>query len=281
MSLAPEHFGPHSASDNAANARSSDRPIPRARRRTLGGSAGSRSNGGYRVVVAEELGDAVRSLQSFALPGDLTARIAGLEWELAGKERSAAVSTLADERVTSAMLAGAVAVKRVAGEINVAIHALGILLALPHVLEPHERIESLSLGAGNTGRSFDLETDRQVAEFKFIAWRGGAEAIRQNGLFIDIFRLALAETDRRKVVYLTGLDHPLRFLRGRRALGSVLSKSSSAAARFHEAYGDRYAVVADYWRDVSATVELVDLLPLLPVLGGLPPEDSASPSTVS
>jgi hypothetical protein len=40
------------------------------------------------------------------------------------------------------------------------------------------------------GRSFDLETDRQVAEFKFIAWRGGAEAIRQNGLFIDIFRLA-------------------------------------------------------------------------------------------
>ena len=164
------------------------------------------------------------------MPGDLTARIAGLEWELAGKERSAAVSTLADERVTSAMLAGAVAVKRVAGEINVAIHALGILLALPHVLEPHERIESLSLGAGNTGRSFDLETDRQVAEFKFIAWRGGAEAIRQNGLFIDIFRLALAETDRRKVVYLTGLDHPLRFLRGRREGHDVMP---FARGQFH------------------------------------------------
>ncbi|MDQ3730083.1 MAG: hypothetical protein M3355_10920 [Actinomycetota bacterium] len=219
--------------------------------------------------MVDDLASAVRSLQEFARPGELTAKISDLEWALSGRERSAVLERLARERVTEAMLAGAVEVKRVAGEVNVAIHALGILLALPHVLEPGERIESLSLGAGNTGRTFDLETDRQVAEFKFIAWRGGAESIRQNGLFIDIFRLALAETDRRKVVYLTGLEHPLRFLRGRRALTSVLSKSSSAAARFRNAYGDRYVVVSDYWRDVSGNVELVDVLPLVPALGGL------------
>lgn len=115
-----------------------------------------------------------------------------------------------------------------------------------------------------------------MAEFKFIAWRGGAESIRQNGLFIDIFRLALTETDRRKVVYLTGLEHPLRFLRGRRALTSVLSKSASAAARFGNAYGDRYVVVSDYWRDVSGTVELVDLLPLVPALAALPEEPACA-----
>lgn len=189
------------------------------------------------------------------------------------QERSVALETLVREGVNEEMLAGAIAVKRIAGEVNVAIHALGILLALPYVLEPGERIESVSLGAGNTGRPFDLETDRQVAEFKFIAWRGGAESIRQNGLFIDIFRLALADTDRRKVVYLTGLEHPLRFLRGGRALASVLSKSASAQERFREAYGDNYVVVSDYWRDASSRVELIDLLPLVPALGGLPTEE--------
>lgn len=223
--------------------------------------------------MADDLASAVRALQEFARPGELTARISDLEWALSGRERSAALETLARERVSEEMLAGAIEIKRVAGEVNVAIHALGILLALPHVLQPGERIESLSLGAGNTGRPFDLETDRQVAEFKFIAWRGGAESIRQNSLFIDIFRLAMADTDRRRVVYLTGLEHPLRFLRGRRALGSVLSKNASAASRFREGYGDRYAVVSDYWRDASASVELVDLLPLVPALRGLPADE--------
>ena len=38
--------------------------------------------------------------------------------------------------------------KRLAGQINVTIHALGILLCLPHILEPSERVEPVSLGAG-------------------------------------------------------------------------------------------------------------------------------------
>jgi hypothetical protein len=32
------------------------------------------------------------------------------------------------------------------------------------------------IGAGYTGREFDLETNYRVAEFKFIHWRGGPEA---------------------------------------------------------------------------------------------------------
>jgi hypothetical protein len=230
---------------------------------------------GYRCLVGGDLASAVRSLQEFALPGELTARISALEWALSGLDGSAAVERLAREGVSDPMLTGAIEVKRVAGEVNVAIHALGILLALPHVLDPGERIESLSLGAGNTGRAFDLETDRQVAEFKFIAWRGGPESIRQNGLFVDVFRLALADTDRRKVVYLTGLDHPLRFLHGRRALTSVLSRNTNAATQFREAYGEQYVVVKDYWRDVGDSIELVDLLPLVPALGGIPAEGPA------
>ena len=52
-----------------------------------------------------------------------------------------------------------------AGQVNVVIHALGILISLPYLLEDDEEIQSLSLGAGNTGRRYDLETDRRVAEF--------------------------------------------------------------------------------------------------------------------
>jgi hypothetical protein len=62
------------------------------------------------------------------------------------------------------------------------IHALGILLCLPHILRPGEVIDYVSLGAGNTGRAFDLETSLRVAEFKFIHGQGGPGSIRQNSL---------------------------------------------------------------------------------------------------
>ena len=81
----------------------------------------------------------------------------------------------------------------------------------------------MSLGAGNSGRSWDLETDRQIAEFKFISWRGGPEAIRQNSLFKDFLYLAEHETDKSKHLYVLGTEVPIKFLSGRRAFTSVLS----------------------------------------------------------
>jgi hypothetical protein len=117
----------------------------------------------------------------------------------------AALSTaLEAERVSGRSLEAALEIKRLAGQINVVIHALGILVSLPHLLEPDEVVEELSLGAGNTGRSFDLTTDRRIAAFKFITWRGGAEAIRQNTVFVDVLHLAEADTDRARFLYVTG-----------------------------------------------------------------------------
>lgn len=46
------------------------------------------------------------------------------------------------------------------------------LLSLPNILDSGERVESLSLGAGNTPGGHDLVTDRRIAEFKFTRWRG-------------------------------------------------------------------------------------------------------------
>jgi hypothetical protein len=43
------------------------------------------------------------------------------------------------------VLAAAAALKRLAGQINVSIHAMGILLCLPHILEPYESVKYMSL----------------------------------------------------------------------------------------------------------------------------------------
>ena len=166
-------------------------------------------------------------------------------------------------------LTAASVIKRLAGQVNVAVHALGVLLCLPHLLEPSEVIAYVSLGAGNTGRAFDLETNRRVAEFKFIGWRGGSESIRQNALFKDFFFLAEYEGRKSRFLYVLGTEYPLKFLNGGRALSSVLSRNDRLKQLFEEKYGHRYATVGEYYtarktrvviQDVSRWVS--DLLPV-------------------
>lgn len=175
---------------------------------------------------------------------------------------------LADDGIDESLLLAALLVKRMHGQINVIVHAVGILVSLPHVLESGEMIESLSLGAGNTGRPHDLVTDRRVAEFKFIDWKGGAESIRQNSLFVDLFNLASADTSKRKVLYVVGGREPLKFLHGRRAIGSVLSKNQAVAERFRAMHSDRFAVVSEYFDFVRDGVEIVDLAEVVPAFSG-------------
>ena len=84
-------------------------------------------------------------------------------------------SFLTEARASKNVLAAAGEMKRLSGQIDVVIHALGIFLCLPKIFEGREYIEYASLGAGNTGRAFDLETDHRAAEFKFIQWQGVSE----------------------------------------------------------------------------------------------------------
>jgi hypothetical protein len=209
---------------------------------------------------------AFATLNSFAGPGMLTSRIGELERGLASMTREQAMMTLSTQDVTPALLGAALGIKRMAGQVNVIVHAVGILVSLPYILEPGERIESLSLGAGNTGRAHDLLTDRQIAEFKFIDWRGGAESIRQNGLFVDLFSLASEETTKRRVLYVVGKTMPIRFLRNRRSLASVLSKNRAVADRFYGLHGERFVTVRDYFDTVVDQVEIVDLAEVVPFL---------------
>ncbi len=210
-----------------------------------------------------DLKEATQHLQAMEF-GNLTLRLALLESTFSGQLVESAGKLCEQYNITDTSLEAALTLKAAAAQVNVLIHALGILIVLPRILEDGERVETLSLGAGNTGRRFDLETSHRVAEFKFIHWRGGAESIRQNGLFKDFFYLAEAETPKVRYLYLLGLDHPLRFLNGRRSLSSILTKDQSLREKFQAFYGHRFSVVRDYYFYRRDRVQLRDLTDLVP-----------------
>ena len=211
----------------------------------------------------------VALLSRFTGP-DLTQTLARIEDAVRGVSADACAAFLDDSGAGHEALAAAAEMKRLAGQFNVTIHALGILLCLPHILEPGELVESVSLGAGNTGRQFDLETSFRVAEFKFIRWRGGAESIRQNSIFKDLFLLVESQIPKQKFLYLLGTHHALKFLNGGRALKSVLSLNEKVRESFFGRYGDRFRTVRDYYNAHKGAVRIEDVSPWLPELAVAP-----------
>lgn len=200
----------------------------------------------------------------------LTTRLAALESLFRGVSGGRCAASCTSQRVDPTLLEALLELKRSAAQVNVAIHAVGILLSLPAILKRRERVESLSLGAGNTGRPFDLVTDQRLAEFKFIRWRGGAESIRQNSLFKDFYGLAEERTRKRKYLYVLGLEHPLRFLNGGRSLASVMSRNNKLLSSFQNKYGTRFRAVREYFHYRRHAVHIADLLPIVPILSRLP-----------
>ena len=216
---------------------------------------------------SEGLVEAVALLEALTKAAGLTSWIAGLEDGLQGADGAKVGTTIERDGIGRETLDAALLIKRVSGQINVLVHAIGILNSLPYILEPGERVESLSLGAGNTGRPYDLETDKRVAEFKFTAWRGGPESIRQNQLFKDFFYLVSRPTAKRRYLYVVGKERPMHFFEHGRALTSVLSKDAATEARFRETYGNQFRTVREYFATVRDQVEIVDLADLVPGLG--------------
>lgn len=174
------------------------------------------------------------------------------------------IQSFCDSRgINDAFMASALSIKKIAGQINVVIHAAGILCSLQSIMEPGEVVENVSLGAGNAGRKFDLETNFRVAEYKFIDWQGGSESIRQNGIFKDFFELAEHKTPKRKFLYVVGTEFPLRFLQGGRALTSVLSRYPTILARITEKYGSGIERVCDYYDLKKQEVNICDVAPCI------------------
>jgi hypothetical protein len=193
----------------------------------------------------------------------LTESLSILEEDIVGADASTSLTYCSEKSINDNFIDSALAIKKVAGEINVIIHASGILHALKDILKAGETVQSVSLGAGNTGRKFDLETNLQIAEFKFIDWKGGAESIRQNGIFKDFYELAEYDTEKTKNLYVVGTHYPLKFLNGGRALTSVLSKQPIVYKNILDKYGPEITITRDYYNLHKDLVNVIDVSPYI------------------
>lgn len=229
---------------------------------TLRDVAEDPNSGHMAKIMASDAGGIAQILAGFTGP-KLTGTLAKVEGSINGLTAESCQAFLDEAKAGKQALAAAAEMKRLAGQINVVIHALGILLCLPHILEEGETVEYVSLGAGNTGRAFDLEANRRVAEFKFIRWQGGSETIRQNSIFKDTFELVRHPTKKRKYLYVLGTHHPLKFLKGGRSLDSVLSRHTKLKLAFDKLYGGEFSKVRDWYSAHGGAVAIVDVSPWL------------------
>jgi hypothetical protein len=209
-----------------------------------------------------KIDSAIKAIEAFQ-GRSLTLSLSSIENEIVGLGAKGLVQFCGSRRIDCEFMASAASIKQVAGQINVIIHAAGILCSLPQLLKPGEVVQSVSLGAGNTGRRFDLETNRRIAEFKFIDWRGGSESIRQNSIFKDFFELAEYETAKSKHLYVVGTSHPVKFLESGRALTSVLSRRPETLKQIGRKYGAGVVRVRDYYALKSGEVEIYDISHLI------------------
>ena len=217
--------------------------------------------------------DAAKAIQVFE-KDSLTRKISTIEAQLVRANTDILQSVYPSMGVTTNLLESAITFKRTASQINVLIHAIGILLSLPKILGNDEVVEYLSLGAGNTGRPFDLETNHRIAEFKFINWQGGAESIRQNSLFKDFYLLAEYKTHKQKYLYVLEIKHPIKFLTGGRSLESVLSRNNKLWSEYQLKYGDRFKKVCEYFEYRRSMVQLVDIIDIVPQFSLAQTEDN-------
>lgn len=206
----------------------------------------------------ELLIQAIEKLLNFNSENDLTSRIAQIENDLVNQQSNFVVRYLSKNQLEPDVLESALVVKKSLGQINVIIHALGIVNLLEQILDEDEVIQELSIGAGSTNRPFDLVTNKRIAEFKFINWSGKQDAIRQNNVFKDFFELEVYKTDKKKYLYVLDKDIVLKFLNNNRSLESVLSKNE-IRNKFYEVYGNRYSTVSDYYKENSQKVEIVEI----------------------
>ena len=205
---------------------------------------------------------AIKAIENFQ-GSSLTKNLAKIETSILGFDAKKADVFCNAKGINDDFMSSALSIKDLAGQINVIIHAAGILQSLPFILEKNEIVESVSLGAGNTGRKFDLETNHRVAEYKFIDWKGGAESIRQNGVFKDFYELAEHETNKDKILYVIGTTYPLKFFNGNRALTSVLSRYPKILNEIKDKYGEEIKSVSDYFNLKKSDVSICDVSPYI------------------
>lgn len=217
-------------------------------------------------VVSDEMDllTAVAELDVFLRATPLTEAISALERALEGADRDAAVQAAAASGVTAELLAAALTVRARLGRINDLVHAAGIALALPRLLDEGERITIRpSLAAGNdAGRPYDLRTDLRAAEFKFAQWKG-ADAMRKRQTFKDLVLLAASDAPRAELLVIG--SEPVDFLRSCTSTASWgLDRTKGVRTLFESRFGSLDITIARFTATHAAHVTLTDVSTLLP-----------------
>ncbi len=202
--------------------------------------------------------DAINLINSYK-SDSLTKNLSFIENKIQESNTESIKDLCASLNINNNLFTGAKVIKELSAEIDVIVHSVGILLSLDRILHDGEKIEYVSLGAGNTGKKFDLETNYRIAEYKFIDWKGGSESIRQNGIFKDFYELAENDDLKKKYLYLNGTEYPLKFFNGGRALTSVLSKQPIILENIKKEYGSKIERVRDYYNIYKDTVHIEDV----------------------
>lgn len=210
------------------------------------------------------LGDSLNVLLTFLGDEALTSRIARLEHDLVGVQVADIPDLLSASHVDRRLLQSSMLVRSRLGRINDLIHATAIVLALPHLLDPDEKLLRPSLAAGNDpSRPFDVETDRRVAEFKLSRW-GGTDAMRKRQVFKDLVHLASDDSGRKAELYVLG-DRPIRFLRSSISKASWgLDRSPREREVFETRFGSLDRSIAEFTASEGSRVALIDLEVRLP-----------------
>lgn len=203
-----------------------------------------------------ELSDALSRVSNF-IGDDLAERIFGLELDLEGLDKTAALELCHSNSINVGLFTAADFIKNQVSQINTVMHAVGVLALLPYILEDAETVESLSLGAGNTNKQFDLQTNLRVAEFEFSEWKGNDSA-RQTSLFEDFYNLAEFETVKSRYLYVDGTELQLKFLNSSRAIKSVLNRKNKIDD-FQSKVGTKFNYVSEYYNYRKSIVEIVDI----------------------
>jgi len=151
--------------------------------------------------TVQQLATSVEQIARFS-GRNLASKIAELEFNLTSLNGQQIAARLRVDSIDEKLLDAARSIKRAAAQIDVVLHALGILVLLPSILEDDEVVESLSLGAGTSeARRFDIETNRRIAEFTFIEWTGN-DNVRLQKVFKDFYRLAEFDTRKKRELWL-------------------------------------------------------------------------------
>ncbi|MCH7588826.1 MAG: hypothetical protein IIC78_12460 [Chloroflexi bacterium] len=199
----------------------------------------------------------------------LTRTLAGIEADLLGCYKNDVAGAAEHLSVDSELLLAAAGVKDASAQIDVVIHAVGILYSLPYLLVKSEFIEAISLGAGNAAGEHDLITSRRLAEFKFIRWRTKGNAVREKSVFEDFVKLVMADTTKDKYLYLLDGSKTSKFLSGKSSTVRLLDRSLKLTERYKRRYQNRFPTVGDFYREFANEISMVDLPDVVPGIEAL------------